>query len=430
MNDDTTTQFERLGNNFIEEFLALLTDFYEINDEKLEFTKKTINELKEKKLKSNDLSYEQLKQLRHDNLKHEQFRIAMFNYMNAIFERNINDLFKFSIAHDEIVKRRYLEKFIEIDSSKILQGQKPIRNAAFELMNSGDKEQIYLSYFQEVTSSLPPLINYQHFFSIPDKNMWRENFLKFDFNEIRARRNLLTHRGTTFDKEYVDTVNRATTTSKNAIDPNNRIKHYFEKKLFTFPQIELNFNNNLSSLIDTEKPIPVAITHKYFIFSFSCLLKIYMKIWSYAAKSDSLVINVTHDLMIFGSKFKTKTLFSLAENITTDYIHCFGSDNIHDFLKANYLLCCRDVHNTLRSYGKELKTKPKHEEDFVEYFKSKLEDPKFSLLMNIYNNQLNSALDDLKRCKGLPKNAESWFLFEDLKTMDEFKELINKATRD
>lgn len=418
----------RMGGNFIDEFLALLTDFYEISNDKNEATKNTISELRQLAPNISDLTHDQARHLMHDNLKHNQFRIAMFNYMNAIFERNIHSLLKFSIINNEDIKKRYLEKFIEIESERIQQGQKAIRNATFELMNSEEKLKIYLSFFKEVIGTLPPLLNYQHFFNIPDKAMWKEKSLKFDFNEIRARRNLLTHRGIHFDKDYADTVTRSVTTSKNSVNPQSRIEYFFKNNLFTFPKFNGQLTENLYSLVNERTQIPVAVTYNYFIFSFCCLLRIYITAWSFAANSDELIISASHDLMNFGFKVKTKRLTQLAITIIEDYLDNFGKEKSQDYLKANYILGWRDVHNSLMKSKKKIKTPSSYETEFKEYFRSKIDEPLYKVLIDVCDNNLEDAIRNLSECRGLPEDSFSWFLFNDLRSMDGFKEAHQKAS--
>jgi hypothetical protein len=257
--------------------------------------------------------------------------------------------------------------------------------------------------------------------------MWKEKTLKYDFSEIRARRNLLTHRGLNFDREYVDAINRSVTASKNSINPRDRTEYFLENKLFTFINLHNELSNDLSSLVSSVKPIPVSISSRYFNFSFGCLLKIYIKLLVFATKSDSLITHISHDLMCLGSKFKTAKLFQLSIDIIDDYIFYYGEDSLHDYTKANYLLAWRDKHNSLKKQNIDKYKISDHEVSFKNYFKDKLDNPLYRVLMNICENNLDKAISELSNCNGLSGDANSWFLFNDLKGLDGFDEALNKA---
>jgi hypothetical protein len=295
-------------------------------------------------------------------------------------------------------------------------------------MNNDEKNVIYLNLFKEVTETLPPLLNYQHFFSISDRNMWNDESLRFDFMEIRSRRNLLTHRGINYDNEYIEKILKSAPSSSNFINPKKRIQFYFEKEFFHIPKLNSIVNNDIKNLINLEKPIPVVITNNYFMFSFSRLMMIYCKLWVYATKSHELLINISHDLIKLGLKYKTGILISLSIHIVEDFIYCFENEDISDLLKANYLLAVRDIKNKHAENEEKKSVFFKYENEFLEYFINKTDVPLYQVLISILGNDLVTAITHLKTCADLPAESKNWVLFTDLLEIPEFDNAFKIAT--
>jgi hypothetical protein len=257
--------------------------------------------------------------------------------------------------------------------------------------------------------------------------MWKDNTLKFDMSEIRARRNLLTHRGTCFDNDYVETLLYSSNTSKKNINPQERIKYFFEKRLFTTPKHEELLTDDIFSLVRIDDPIPVVINERYFIFSFGCLLKLYLKIWSHVTNKDVLTTNTMHELMWLGTKLNNKLFFILALDLFKDYIYFFGNDNAGEYLKANALLIFRDIRCSALENGYPIHEPNKLESELIYFFEERLDNPLFEVLILVYKNQLKDACTLLKKCRNLPYNSEDWFLFKDLRSLDGFDESLNIA---
>jgi hypothetical protein len=150
MNLENDSDFLRLGQTFFEEFVALFSDFNDINDGK----KEEIKNLSEKFL-----------DIQPNTLKHQQFRVAMFNYMNAIFERNVAELFKLGIIKNSTIRKKYIEKFISLDTERIQKNQKSIRNAEFELMNNEEKMIFILTTSKRFLKQYPRFLTINIFFN-------------------------------------------------------------------------------------------------------------------------------------------------------------------------------------------------------------------------------------------------------------------------
>jgi len=420
-------KFNSIGSRFCDEMMALADDFFEIANDKVNSITKQADSLKSSEGNNKSINYHEMKSLSDDSLKHGLFRIAMFNYMNSIFERGINDLLKLSVKEDLGVKSRFIEKFIDLDNQKIKNGHSSIRNAKFELMPQADRDQIYLKYFKEVSECLPPLINWKYFYDISDRSMWSNKNLRFDFNEIRSRRNLLTHRGVHYDEEYVEKVIYGATKSKNVAEPQERIEFYFKKGLFTSNLKKSEEAVNLYSLLNKEEPVPVLIKHSYFKHSFSILLYIYLKLWSHVTKSDDLLVSVAHDLLVRSRKLTNPSYALLVLNLLNDFHQDFNGEISSDFLKANHLLAFREINKLLKESGKKTFAPKKYELEFLDYFKD-FSDPKFKVLISIFNNNFDEAISNLYLCKGLHSSAKNWFLFADLIKDPRFASAFEFAT--
>jgi hypothetical protein len=141
--------------------------------------------------------------------------------------------------------------------------------------------------------------------------MWNNKSLRFDFMEIRSRRNLLTHRGIYYDIEYVEKMLRSVPSSRNFINPKERIKFYFENLFFHVSKFNSIINDDVENLINSKDRIAVVISNNYFIFSFSRLILIYCKLWVYATKSHTLLIDLSNNLIKLGLKYKNNDLITL-----------------------------------------------------------------------------------------------------------------------
>lgn len=420
-------KFNKLGYHFCNEMIALAHDFFEIATQKIDSIIKKTDSLKKNNDGSELVNYHELKNLSDDNLKHHLFRIAMFNYMNSIFERGVNDLLKLSIREDDDVKARFIEKFIDYDHHRIKNGQTSIRNTKFELMSQGDRDLVYLKFFKEVCEFMPPPLNWKFFYDISDQRMWRDKNLRFDFNEIKSRRNLLTHRGTHFDEEYAERVIYGATKSKNFIDPQERIEFFFKRKLFTHHPKITKENNNLYTLINQENPIPVIINNSYFNHSFSVLMNLYFKLWNHATKSDHLLVQTSHDLLVSSRKLSNPSYVFLVLDLLNEFYKDFDGQFSSDYLKANHLLAFREMRFIVNKFTDKTLRRNKLEQEFLDYFKISKE-PIYKVLVSVVENDLDGAISNLLLCRGLPKSGKNWFLFTDIFENPRFEDAFQIAT--
>lgn len=412
-------EFTRLSDNFRDEMSALIVDFYEITQVKTQTISKIIKQSSSSD--PNNLPIEDYIEFVEENTKHHQFRYAMFNFMNSIFEKHINDLFKISIINNPKIKERYITKFIELDKLRVESKQSSIRNTDYETTTSAKKLNIQLKYIKEISSLLPPLHNWQFFYDISDTEMWANEDLKFDFTEMKSRRNLLTHRGTVYDEDYVESIINSVKKSKKISDPQKRVEEYHKLKYFTFISQK---QKTLHDLIGKNSTYKVRISNSYFTHCFITLINIYFTVWNNATKSNNLCINLSHELLELGKKLKNPTFYFVAKSICYRYIRNYLIETIdNDFVKANYLLATREVNKINAKLGREI-TQSKFEKEFIDYFLAKNE-PIYNLLLSLLNNNYDDCLELLKKVNGLKEQSRNWFIFSDLLDYKNFNEIFS-----
>lgn len=427
----TEVTFQKLAYIFIEEFSALIEDFSDITKNKAMNLKEVIgNKIKNKEISKEDYFY-----LIDDNTKHRQFRYAMFNYMNSLFEKHINELFVLAIKKNKKIRDNYVTKFIELDKEKIQKNLPSIRNTEYEKMSANKKIDLQLKFMNEITHMLPPLHNWQYFFDIKDQKMWVDPNLKFDFTEMKARRNLLTHRNTYYDEEYINSIQNAVKNSKKISDPAKRIEEYHNNMFFFFTKDK---HKTLNDLIGKNSRNQVSISVNYFTKSFFVLINIYFILSNHATNSNTNAINFSHELLVLGKKLGNALFYFMALKLTLNQInsYSFANDDM-DLVKVNYLLAFREVGKILRFKNAELLSKEIYKDyleyysqetykDYLEYFKNK-KDPIYKLLIYLLDDDLDSCLLVIKQIKDLKEEHKRWFIYSDLLTYKNFDEIFKST---
>ena len=82
-------------------------------------------------------------------------------------------------------------------------------------------------------------------------------------------------------------------------------------------------------------------------------------------------------------------------------------------MKANHILAFSEINQLAQEGGMKTFSPKKFELEFLEYFKDS-SDPKFKVLISVFNKDLDGAISNLQLCKGLHESAKNWFLFSDL----------------
>lgn len=415
-----TETFESIAVSFEDEMTALIDDFYQISDIKIENIDKILKKRKDKD--DGKFSYENYINFKDENIKHVHFRFAMFNYLNSLFEKHINELLRFSIKNNTKVREQFLIKFIDLDKKQVEKNLPSLRDMQYEKMSLSKKTEFQMNYFKDISNSLPPLNNWEYFFNIPESRMWANKNLKFDYTEMRARRNLLTHRGSFYDQDYIDNIITTVKKSKKTLDPTKRFMDYHEMGFFLSSDYELK---TLEDLVNKIKPKFVTISVPYFTHCFNTLIKIYFTAYNHATMSDTFAINIVHKLLVLSRRLKNPMFYFEARSLAYDFLKNYSSKNDgNDYLKANYLLAIREINKFRKKRNLDIK-KTEFEIEFIEYFNSKHE-PLYQLLIHLMDDNFDQCLIDIKNVTGLTERSKNWFIFSDLIDYKNFKEVLDK----
>jgi len=397
---------------FQETMIALISDYLDISPQKNQEISSILEEGKEisplEAFKSN-------REFRDKNIRFGQFHYAIFNYMNSIFERSINNLLKFAISTNDDVRRIYLAKFIDYDNELIGRGGKSIRDANYEFASPEDKLDIQLGYFDNIISLIPSA--WQTLLTIPDSVMWDDKNLKFDYSELRARRHLLTHRGVIYDQKYVDEVKRNTTKSKKGGDPKERFTYFNKYLFFTYSDL-----NTLDDLVGKKVRIP-----KYYMLnSFYKLCRLFHVVSLYSGfENEQRTTQLQLEFTNLGVKYESVGFLFYSRLFSQD-LQLISKEHQDDFVKGNYLISCIEEKKLLKKeYRKKI-----HEDEYCMHL-SQNNHPLFKFLVAYYNGdsrnykQIISQIED----NSLGRDYESWPLFNGIKKNKTLMKILSQKVK-
>jgi len=411
--------FYFIGKNFSDDMMAILEDFWTITKLKSSELEQTFEIIKSNS-KKQSFTKREFDLFEKESKKNMQFRIAMFNYLSTVFERHINKLVAQSVVHFPNIKKNYIHLFLEFDKKQSAYG-KSIRDSEYELMDKNDRIKVMLNYLTEVTYSMPPLHNWEFLFDISEKKMWGNKNLKFDFTEIRSRRNLLTHRGLHYDIEYIDKLTEIKK-SKRA-EPDERIQFYIKNKFFSFKQLTCESKFSLDLLTnypvkeDIKRPLPVTISTPYFLHAFETLNYIFLLLWHNSINDHRFVNLHCYALMEKLKEFNSPTIGRVAKNFIVNCLKNYPNEKqefISYYLKTNYLLIDRELSAFIKKNGGTFIPHENHEEFLVDI--SNNPDPIYKIVLAILSNDFDKAIELIKD-QDIPNKEEfpkDLFLFKDL----------------
>lgn len=351
--------FETLADDFIEDIFALLQEFVEILNDKESLRKKLRKEIHKNNGEQIDnyYNYNEIKKS-NDSIKSQiHLQNALFTYLYSTYEKHIDELVKFSVRKDSSVRFNFFnlyKKYLKDSNSNI--------PSDFINLSKSKQAEYILEPLRDVKTKMDDINREQFLFDIPDKIMWRDKNLKFNIVEIRARRNLITHRKAVFDKQYVSDIKHSVTKSKKVDDPKKSIEAYVKQGLY--PKIK-----DLDGLLSKEN-IEVRNSFYYFFHVFKNILYIYSTVWNYVTKSPHLTSCITYELNKLFLAFPNRKYLNFAELTSRNYKKIYPK-TITPFFVVNYLLSIELMDISILGFIKIIKKDIK-----ASRFEPKLELPK------------------------------------------------------
>lgn len=402
----------KIEQDFIRSMMNLIEDFHEISPER---HKEVVSSL-EIVQQDEKTDRQKLDNFLNKKTKFEQIQFAMFNYMNSVFERSVNSLLKYAITNNDDVNSIYINKFIDYEKTL----SKPIRDSNYEKATDQERMQIRMDYYDQIISLIPS--NWQILLNIPDSLMWKNKFFKYEYTELRARRNLLTHRGSFFDKKYVNEIKNSITKSKKSVDLKEGFNFYNDQGFFGSFKTGLQKLDDLCTGNKTVRMPPGYIFHV-----FKILIRTFNLIRLFSDKNGSSTTELQVNLINLGIRFKHNSYLIIARLLADD--HLFASPHLEEdeenniFIKGNYLLACLEEKKIFELNQIEYKKK-KNEESFFEELKG-VNIPIIKLLIAMYQgeeNRYEAILNSFE--KKLYASAINWPIFNEIKKNDKLLEIL------
>ena len=317
---------DTLAIDFIGDIFPLLQEFCEMRSDKVSLRKKLHKEIKKENEEQIDhYSYYSEIKKSNDSIKSQvHLQNALFTYLYSIYEKHLDELVKFSIRKDTSVRGRYFQLY-----SDFLKDSDLKLHPNFINLSKVKQTEFILEHLSSIKKQMVDLNREQFLFDIPDKIMWKDKNLKFNLTEIRARRNLITHRKAIFDKRYVVDIKNSVKKSKKVEDPKTTIAFYVRRNLY--PKIQ-----SLDEL--TKKNFPVRNDIRYFFHVLETIINIYSTVWNYTSKSSNLTSTIGYELNKLYLAFPAyQMIIKYGEKILKNYKEIYPK-KISPIFNVNYLL--------------------------------------------------------------------------------------------
>jgi len=136
--------------------------------------------------------------------KEDYLEKSLFVYAHSIFERHFNNLIKFGIKNVLSVREKYFE-FVLKKNEKLNQEKKKLFGSEFLLMSRKDKVNKAIEFLPRIYEDIGYVDLAKKLFNIKDSEQFNK-LVRF-YYEAKERRNLLTHRGLTYDQIYLVKLN-------------------------------------------------------------------------------------------------------------------------------------------------------------------------------------------------------------------------------
>ena len=355
-------------------------------------------------------------------------------YMWNSFEKHMFELIRASYKANKNFKKRYVTRFVEVNSknienSKTAKGKgSGFINADYVIASKAKQDEIHLNHINDVVKHGSTLTSYHVLF---DDGKWQTGKGKeiYDwFLEIRARRNLLVHRGQSIDKEYIDLCHSGSK-SNPILKSRDEIDFYYKGNFFQQIRDKEKTNKKRNKLTIGDG---ANCTYGYVVHVYITLVSLYFHYWSQVI-ADSIpneesinCSSIVHEFMDSSLKLDNKISLLIARNITQTFFSLFEdkkcSERIDPVDRVNALLIYKNL-------GADNK-KP------IEQFRSFTILDESNSLEPIFRMALAFIRDDFKEgfnlLETLPIEVvgevamHQWFIFNGLRNKKRFKEIYKK----
>lgn len=350
---------------------------------------------------------------------------ANFIYVMALFERFIGHLNVYAIGNDNSVKKKYLEIFTNLCDDKIRTQKKGLD----EWRKYFNKPTKMVSDYSILEKEKNGMVIMREI--LREKVNFSEKGLKKSlkiYNEARARRNLLAHRGRTPDKIYYSDLKRE------RIDDKTRKQafKYLYKHSTKFMDID---NLGKRKKNNAEDPIDLSITPPYLLDI--CLSLIFVKeSLMMDLKKDDLNLNI-HEFLTSGVRTKNYTLLVVIYSLFMRKIALVGGGiNLKLDEKVNFLLLREELFRKKIIVNNEKKKKntykiiesineDNHSHDLLKFIKILVKNYVEKDRLEFFKNTKKLLNFD----ENIILNVKDWFIFKRYLRYKEFKDLFNSKEK-
>ena len=453
-------EMSSVADKFFEEMISIFTDCHEYNshlDEGVKGTTRVIQHLEDwdqatKEEKRNIISSPEFFNSIRVESKLSSSKKNLFNsltlYMWNSFEKNMFNLIRKSYKEDKEFQSRYVTRFIEFNNQSIEKSKKSKGKASgvidtkIMLSTKAKRDKIMLDLIKEVVSYGSTLTSYHVLFN-DGKWQTEEGKSLYDFFlEIRARRNLLVHRGEEIDKEYIDLCHSGSKSNPILKDVSS-INFYYKRGY-----IQKNRNKENKSIKAKKSPEKLEkgdlanCSFGYFSHVFYVLSNIYFHYWSQVAisfvgKEDNTDLAVfVHDLM--DSSNRTRSLIpihsgvSMTESFFSRCIDLGLNDKISPIDRVNLLLMNKEV--SLRGLKENENKKGVlnnllENESYQVLDRSNSSDAMFKMALAFIRDDFEEGyrlLESISLKEIDEEDMNQWYMFKDLRNKKKFKDAFKK----
>tara|TARA_X000000368_G_scaffold137042_1_gene107685 strand:+ start:3908 stop:5341 length:1434 start_codon:yes stop_codon:yes gene_type:complete len=377
----------------------------------------------------------------------QRFRRSKVNLYNSLtlymwntFEKHMFALIRQSFRSNKEFKHKYMIRFNEVDikmkSSKSEGKASGIINSEYLSSSKAKQDEIALKHINEVVKQGGTLDSYHFLF---DDGNWQteEGKVIYDhFLEIRARRNLLAHRGNAIDKEYKDLC------ENHKINPilnkPESVASYYKNNFF-----QLHVLRKPGSKNQIEKPkIPkqlrigdgVNCNFKYIQTVFDTLISLYFHYWTQVIQASILkdeevgISMLIHPLMEASRETNTQLSLRISERLTKSFFSIYESKNCLEKIvhtdHINLLLITKEL--GVLNNDKDIKNKIIETQSYKSLDSSNSLDPLYKMALAFVRDDLSEGFDLLSSVKKddiSEVDMHEWYIFKDLKNKRRFKEI-------